>query len=398
MKKILTIFKKELLDTLRDRRTLVVMIVIPLLLFPLLIGISSKIMMKQRQDAAVKVLSLGLITHGNAAEFRQKLVDSKSIKPVENIGEEEIKERIRTGKMDFGLVFAQDFDQSVAQDRQGSVKFYLKSSRETELTSRRIEKILDAFEADLVAARFKKLDLDQAVTKAIAIDRQDIATAQEKIGEAVGGLLPYLFVIFCFMGAMYPAIDLGAGEKERGTIETLLTSPARRLQIVIGKFGVVFLAGIASVAISFVGLYLAIRSIKEIPDELFDLLTGILSAQTIFLVLSLIVPLTIFFAGVLLTLSIFAHTFKEAQSIITPLNLVVIIPVFIGLFPGFKLNSVTALIPILNVSLATREIISGTIKAGLLIEVYLSLIVLAFIGLLLCTRWFQREDVIFRGT
>lgn len=398
MKKILTIFKKELLDTLRDRRTLVVMIVIPLLLFPLLIGISSKIMMKQRQDAAVKVLSLGLITHGNAAEFRQKLIDNKGIASVENIGEEEIKERIRTGKMDFGLVFAQDFDQSVAQDRQGSVKFYLKSSRETDLTSRRIEKILDAFEADLVAARFKKLDLDQAVTKAIAIDRQDIATAQEKIGEAVGGLLPYLFVIFCFMGAMYPAIDLGAGEKERGTIETLLTTPARRLQIVIGKFGVVFLAGIASVAISFVGLYLAIRSIKEIPDELFDLLTGILSAQTIFLVLSLIVPLTIFFAGVLLTLSIFAHTFKEAQSIITPLNLVVIIPVFIGLFPGFKLNSVTALIPILNVSLATREIISGTIKAGLLIEVYLSLIVLAFIGLLLCTRWFQREDVIFRGT
>jgi sodium transport system permease protein len=398
MKKILTIFKKELMDTLRDRRTLVVMIVIPLLLFPLLIGISSKIMIKQRQDAAVKVLSLGLITHGNAAEFRQKLIDNKGIKPVEDIGEEEIKERIRTGKMDFGLVFVQDFDQAVAEGRQGSVKFYLKSSRETDLTSRRIEKILDAFEADLVAARFKKLDLDQSVTKAIAIDRQDIATAQEKIGEAVGGLLPYLFVIFCFMGAMYPAIDLGAGEKERGTIETLLTTPARRLQIVIGKFGVVFLAGIASVAISFVGLYLAIRSIKEIPDELFDLLTGILSAQTIFLVLSLIVPLTIFFAGVLLTLSIFAHTFKEAQSIITPLNLVVIIPVFIGLFPGFKLNSVTALIPILNVSLATREIISGTVKAGLLIEVYLSLIVLAAIGLLLCTRWFQREDVIFRGT
>ena len=386
------------MDMLRDRRTLLVMIVIPLLLFPLLLSISSKIMFKQRQDAAVKVLSMGLITHGNAADFRQKLVDKKSFRLIENLSEDEIKERIRTGTMDFGLVFAPDFDQAVVQNRQGDIKFYLKSSRETELTSRRIEKLLDAFESELISARFQRLKIDQSITRAISIERRDIATAQEKIGEAIGGLLPYLFVLFCFMGAMYPAIDLGAGEKERGTIETLLTSPVRRLQIVLGKFGVVFLTGIGSVAISFVGLYLAVRSVKEIPDELFQLLTGILSAQTIILVLSLVVPLTIFFAGILLSLSIFAHTFKEAQSIITPLNLVVIIPVFIGIFPGIKLNGITALIPILNVSLATRAIISGTIRTVPLIEVYLSLIVLAAIGLFFCTRWFKREDIIFRGT
>lgn len=398
MKTILIIFKKELKDMLRDRRTLLVMIVIPLLLFPLLLSITSKIMFKQRQDAAVKVLSMGLITHGNAADFRQKLFDNKSFKLIENIGEDEIKERIRTGYMDFGLVFAPDFDQAVVQNRQGNVRFYLKSSRETELTSRRIEKLLDAFESQLISARFQRLKIDQSITRAISVERRDIATAQEKIGEAIGGLLPYLFVLFCFMGAMYPAIDLGAGEKERGTIETLLTSPARRLQIVLGKFGVVFLTGIGSVAISFVGLYLAVRSVKEIPDELFQLLIGILSFQTIILMLSLVVPLTIFFAGILLSLSIFAHTFKEAQSIITPLNLVVIIPVFIGIFPGIKLDGITALIPILNVSLATREIISGTIRTFPLIEVYFSLIVLAAIGLFFCTRWFKREDIIFRGT
>ena len=81
----------------------------------------------------------------------------------------------------------------------------------------------------------------------------------------------------------------------------------------------------------------------------------------------------------------------------TPLNIMVFIPVFIGMIPGIKLNVTTALIPILNVSLATREIISGTIKGGLLAEVYLSMLVLAFISLYFCSQWFKREDVIFRG-
>ena len=104
----------------------------------------------------------------------------------------------------------------------------------------------------------------------------------------------------------------------------------------------------------------------------------------------------IFFAAILLTLSIYAKSFKEAQSIITPLNFMVIIPAFIGLMPGIKLNSVTALIPVLNVSLASKEILAGTISTGLLLETYLSLFVLAGISLYFCAQWFKREDIIFR--
>ena len=96
-------------------------------------------------------------------------------------------------------------------------------------------------------------------------------------------------------------------------------------------------------------------------------------------------------------ISVFARSFKEAQSIITPMNIMVIIPVMIGLFPGVKLNTTTALIPVLNVSLATREIVSGTIQTGLLMEVYLSLSLLAAASLYFCSWWFKREDIIFRG-
>jgi sodium transport system permease protein len=124
---------------------------------------------------------------------------------------------------------------------------------------------------------------------------------------------------------------------------------------------------------------------------------AILDVQTVLLVLSLLLPLTVFFAAFLLSMSVFAKSYKEAQSMISPLMIVVILPVMIGLFPGIELDPVTALIPVLNVSLATKEIIAGTIKTGLLLEVYASLLVLAGVSLFGCARWFEREETIFRG-
>jgi len=128
-----------------------------------------------------------------------------------------------------------------------------------------------------------------------------------------------------------------------------------------------------------------------------DAVVAILDVQTVVLVLSLLFPLSMFFAAFLLSMSIFARSYKEAQSMISPLMIVVILPVMIGLFPGVTLGPLTAMIPILNVSLATKEIIAGTVKTGLLLEVYASLILLAGLSLFGCARWFQREETIFRG-
>ena len=167
--------------------------------------------------------------------------------------------------------------------------------------------------------------------------------------------------------------------------------------ILLGKFGVVVLTGVGSALVSLIGLYLGIRQVGEIPPEIVDVILGILAPQTIVLILSLLLPLTMFFAGILLSLSLFAKTFKEAQSIITPFNFVIIVPVLVGLIPGVTLDPMTALVPVLNVSLATKEIVAGTIELGLLLEVYASLIVLAGLSLFLSSRIFLRETVIFRG-
>jgi len=373
------------------------MIVIPLLLFPILINIATKITVKQIQKAEEKILNVALILNKNAESFKNLLKDNKKINLKENVKEHEITNKIRNGNIDFVIIFNKDFDSKVNARKSGIVNLYYKSSEEVSIQKSRIVNLLKEFEDNLIFIRFKELKINRAIVKAVEINEHDIASMKEKFGEKIGGVLPYIFVIFCFIGAMYPAIDLGAGEKERSTLETLLVSPAKRLQIVYGKFGVIFLAGILTAAISVFSLFIALKTSQEIPEEILAILLRIVDYKSILLVFTLLIPLCVFFAALLLSISIFAHSFKEAQSIMTPFNFLVIFPVFIGLFPGVKLDAVTALIPVLNVSLATKEIISGTIKVGLLAEVYMSLLILAGLSLYFCAKWFQREDIIFRG-
>jgi len=229
----------------------------------------------------------------------------------------------------------------------------MKMTEDSQIEKNRVLKFLTKFEDTLRMKRFQKMDLDESIIKTIKLSEQNLATVKEQLAEAVGGFLPYMFIIFCFMGAMYPAIDLAAGEKERGTLETLLTSPVNRFHILLGKLGVVMLAGMISALVAMLGMYLGIRRMTDIPPELLDTIMSILEVNTILILLSLLVPLTIFFAALLLSLSIFARSYKEAQSILSPLMFVAIIPAFMGLLPGMKLTLGTALIPILNVSLAT---------------------------------------------
>jgi sodium transport system permease protein len=174
----------------------------------------------------------------------------------------------------------------------------------------------------------------------------------------VGGCFHYIFIIL-FHGRDVPAIDLGAGERNAAPWR-LLTAPVNRFHILLGKFGVVVLSGLVSASVSILGLFIAIKQSSEIPQQFMDVIVKMLGWDTILLVLSLLLPLTIFFAGILLSVSLTARSFKEAQSMISPLNIAVIVPAAIGLVPGIKMSYTTAMIPVLNVSLATKEIIAGT--------------------------------------
>jgi len=206
-----------------------------------------------------------------------------------------------------------------------------------------------------------------------------------------------MFLLFCFSGAMYPALDLGAGEKERGTLETILTSPASQIEILTGKFVVVSIFGIMSVIFGLIGILAAVKLNPDIPEEIVSVAMTILGAKSVVLILSLLIPIALFFASFLLAISFYAKTFKEAQSIMGPLNMLIIFPIMIGLMPGITLNTSTAWIPILNVSLAMNDIIAGTLSWTLYAEVMLSLLFFTGCSMWLSVKFVSREEVIFRG-
>lgn len=387
---------KELKDTLRDRRTIIFMVAIPLLVFPVLISLASGMIISQAKKAQERTLQIGLLTYGNAPEFRQELLKKKDVAIREDVSEEQGKRLVSQDQLDALIIFDKDFDRKVDELSQGVIKLYMKVTEEEEIEKERVMKLLAGFEDKLRLRRFQKMDLDESVIETVKISEYNLATVKERLAVAVGGFLPYLFIIFCFMGSMYPAIDLAAGEKERGTLETLLTSPVDRFQILMGKFGVVMLTGFISAIVAMIGMYIGIRQMSDIPPELMDTVMSILEVDSILILFSLLLPLTIFFAGLLLSLSIFARSYKEAQSIISPLMFIVIIPAFIGLLPGVDLTITTALIPILNVSLATKAVIAETITVPQLVAVYLSLIVLAGISIYVCSKIYGRESTIFR--
>lgn len=398
MKTFQTIFRKEFTDTIRDRRTLFVMVIFPLLLFPLLFAGITKLQVSQMKKVEEKILRIALINAASAPGFETMVSASGGMRIMPPIVADSAQPLLERDSLDAVVIVAADFRDQVENLKAGTITLMFKSGDDYDIVKRRLHDLSRNYEKQLLTSRFAMLRLDQTIVSAVHVEEQDVATMKERVGKILGGFIPYLFVIFCFMGSMYPAIDLAAGEKERGTIETLLTAPVSRFQILLGKFAVVVLAGVLSAAISMIGLYTAVRQVKEMPQEMLTAVMSILDIQSILLTLSLLLPLTIFFAGFLLSLSMFAKSYKEAQSLISPLTIVVILPVAIGMVPGIGLTPTTALIPVLNVSLATKEIIAGTIEPGLLALVYVSLIVLAALSLWMCTQWFNREETIFRGT
>ena len=398
MKLLLIIFRKELKDMLRDRRTLFFMIVMPFLVIFLIFNLSMRLGRDMEKRAQEKELKVAIFSAAPLPAFIHLLQIREKVKVDTLVPRTEIQQALNDGRLDFALSFPDDFSENLDREGTSEVPVYYKASvSENEQALGRVHKVLEEYGKQLLNLRLEKKKLAAGFAEPLRIADRDISSVRERIGQSLGGMFPYFFVIFCFLGAMYPAIDLAAGEKERGTMETLLVSPASRLQIVAGKFLVVTASGIFTALTSVAWLYLVFRQSKTVPPEVLGGILKLIEWKSLLLLFSMVIPLCAFFAAILLSASVFSKSYKEAQSIIAPLNFMVLVPVLIGIFPGIKLNAATALIPILNISLATKEIIAGTISPLLMAEVCLVLFALAALGLVFCTNWFNREAIIFRG-
>jgi sodium transport system permease protein len=246
--------------------------------------------------------------------------------------------------------------------------------------------------------RLAAQNLPVSLMKPFDIKQQNVVSAEKVAGETYGGLIPYLVILMCMTGAMYPAMDLTAGEKERGTIETILSSPIKRSHLVLGKFLLVLTASLVTATLSVISMgasfsVFARFAAQQGEGEGLPLFT--MHAKTVFAVFAMAVPVAVLFSAVLITISVFAKSYKEAQSYLTPMTFIVLIPAIAAVLPGVELTTKLALIPILNVSLLCKELVTGTFHWNYIALIFLSTCVYAGIALFLAVKMFQRESVLF---
>ena len=372
MNTIFTVLKKELTDTLRDKRTLISAIILPAIVIPLLIFGVTKLQKSLMDKAGEKPLRIALI--GVPPLYQNTFKDSK-FKLQQNFTVVTGKDAIQKDSLDAIVEFQPDFLVKVNDMKSGVIHLYYKSTNLL-LYTRMAEK-LDSLKAVLLRGRIKQLNISEEALMPVVVSKEDIASPKEQIGKLVGGFLPYIFILFCFMGCMYPAIDLITGEKEKGTMETLLTVPASRFKILVGKIMAISLVGLCAATMTILGMVTALKLLSDIPKEFLAVLNDMLSVKFVTMLYCMLIPLSIFFAGMLSAIVIRAKSFKEAQSMVTPMTFVVIIPALIATIPGIELNWQTSFIPVLNIALATKEIIAGTINIFQYAVVVLSLIAFA---------------------
>jgi sodium transport system permease protein len=401
---ILIVYRKELRDQLRDRRTLLSMIIIPTLAIPLLSAVVTAVGLKVGREMAATPPSVAIVGGEDSPRVRQALLahDKFKIEPAAI----DWKQRISDKKLRALVELPNGFDAAIARGETATVKIY---NYQGEVRSDRavgeLRRFLAGYGDQVIAARLAERGLPMATIKPLDVKAENVAPPEKVGGNLIGGIIPYLFLILAFTGAMYPAMDLTAGEKERGTMETLLCSPVARSEIVLGKFLMILTASLGTVACSFVsmtttvvvgGQYILQRvGNARAAGNITQFLT--LDPAGLLGVVGVVLPMVVLFAAVLFTISLFAKSFKEAQSYVSPLLIVILMPAMMALMPGIDLNPRLALVPILNVSLASKELVSGVWHWDYLALIFGSTCLYAAAALFFAVKMFNREDVIFRA-
>lgn len=394
---IFTVFKKELKETLRDRRTLITMLVIPILVFPIVLSLFMKVSKSFEDEVATKEIKIGFVLPKNQyiqnkINALPKTFDKRDISYFKDTSS--LKEALKLDSIQIGVIQENELEAKLNKKETAKIIWFYNATDVG--MDERAKKYASTIEMDQQLIRYRELNVDIAKVKPLESEYQNIASTQEIIGKLAGGFLPYIFIAFGFLGCMYPAIDLFTGEKERRTLETLLTVPVSRISILLGKMLVVVVSGLLASTAALVGLFITIEFIIDtnVPESklILDIIYQILSPGFIAMLYFLLLPLVVFFAGVMIPITLRAKSFKEAQSIITPLNFIMILPAMVGFFPGIELNAITACIPVVNVVLATKDLIAGELNYALLMLSFGIMLTLAFLSIILSYKKFDQES------
>jgi sodium transport system permease protein len=386
--KVWLVFRKELMNALRDRRVLVSTVIVPLLVLPV-VTIVPMTLMGQKERAARERPSRIAVTGLAYAELERALQASHRLRLVR---EDSVQKAVRLGQLDAGLEIV-----SRAQGLPSAqVNVLFNATRpESRAAADKIKLVIADLTRALVA---REVDTTKVNLNPVLVVPTNVASAREMAGFFMGMLVGMMAVIGLISGGMVMAIDSTAGEKERRTLEVLLAAPISRNQIVLGKYLATLVMGMVSVALMTTGYGISMTvGLQALggPDE-FPIGSLVVAPQALLLILLVMLCVAGFIAALEMTISIFARSYREAQNYLTPLTIIAILPViFIQTIPPSP-PAALFYIPLMNAMLLIRELLMGSVVPVHVINTISSSLVFAVLSLRLAFAMFRRESAILR--
>jgi sodium transport system permease protein len=388
------IFRKDLVETFRDRRTLFTTLVLPLVVYPLLFTLVGSFTSNKREQIAAQPARLAVWgpvpERAVEAVLKEKatVVDRRATAPPHP--EEEARKAISDKTLDVVLLTPEG-----ATGPSVPLKVYADSTQfESDAMQERVLKVLRKHEAVLLEERMVALGQPAISARPLLVEEEDLSSPARRAAAVVGSILPYMVLVLLASAAFYSALDMTAGEKERGTLQTLLTAPVHAVEVVAGKYLAVVTMTLVAALANVVSLGLAIGRIlsSDVSGQGFHM--GPRVGLTLFLTL---LPAVLLLASLFIAVGVLARTYKEGQSYLMPLLLLVVFAAVGSTLPGVELTSVLALVPLTNVALLMRELLSGRATLFLGTEVIIASFAYAAMGLVLAARVFETEQVLLSG-
>lgn len=397
MKKIRTLVRKEILDILRDRKTLIIMVAVPVLLYPAIIMgmvlVMNFVMQSKESEAYV------------AAYSQQYEAFAEPLKEVYEENKEELdidltflplslqEKEAQKNRYDAWISFA-DEEAGVAISVE-----YTSTDQDSVYTEIILQKLADLYRDQRLAEKLAEEGLSEEFLHPVSYSASDSATVSESAGMNIGGSIGMLLVVTIMLGAFYPAIDATTGEKERGTLETLLTLPVTNFQMIMSKYIAVSIFACVTAILSLVSLG---ASVLFLLDSVSAEASGGLGGMELAMIgkwipiLLLVMIVTAFLiTAISMCFCIFAKSFKEANNYITPVMLIVMIASMVGIIPSIQLDYKTSLIPIVNVSLLMKQVLAQRMSlplAGVTIGINLGYSVLI---IWILAKMYDSENILF---
>ena len=382
------VFRKEVTENLRDRRAVMSALLYGPLIGPLMFAGMMTMVLKVQEERAEAPLEIPVAGQDNAPNLITFLrQQGAQIQPAPADAEA----AVRAQDEEVVLVIPETFAEQFRAGEPATVRLILdESRRESGTKIRRVTTLLDAYSRQIGLLRLQARGVNPAITRALAVEEVDLSTAESR-SVIILGMLPYFVMLALFVGGMYLAIDTTAGEKERGSMEPLLINPVSRGAIMSGKLAATVVFSLASLMLTLVAFAF---SLGWVPTDSLGISID-LSATKVIALFLIVAPVALLASGLQTIIASFAKGFREAQTYLSILMLVPMIPVVVLLIMPVKAKTWMMTVPILSQTMLIEKVVRGELIPT--VDIAISVLCTTALGLIfavLAARLYDREQML----